>query len=151
MEDPENTTLYEFYYDYLDPVSFDENELKANKYSIVIAVWIGLAAFSVFLFLILLYMSRTDSPAANVTARRTGLARLNRTEEDNGENPGRSMPRLTCLGHTGRKCAIELQIMASEVTFSPQASKSDSSPAKYDSSLLIIRKTDKISHKKREF
>ncbi|XP_056415471.1 melanocortin-2 receptor accessory protein [Hyla sarda] len=59
-----NDTLYEFYYDYLDPVSFDESELKANKYSIVIAVWIGLAAFSVFLFLILLYMSRTDSPGA---------------------------------------------------------------------------------------
>lgn len=63
--DAANGTLYEFYYDYLDPVSFDESELKANKYSIVIAVWIGLAAFSVFLFLILLYMSRTDIPRAS--------------------------------------------------------------------------------------
>ncbi|XP_040279126.1 melanocortin-2 receptor accessory protein [Bufo bufo] len=87
MVDVANGTLYEFYYDYLDPVSFDENELKANKYSIVIAVWIGLAAFSVFLFLILLYMSRTDSPGANFTARRNHLARVQETREASGENP----------------------------------------------------------------
>ncbi|XP_066455168.1 melanocortin-2 receptor accessory protein [Eleutherodactylus coqui] len=66
-EDAANDTLYEFYYDYLDPVAFDESELKANKYSIVIAVWIGLAAFSLFLFLILLYMSRTEYPGAKRT------------------------------------------------------------------------------------
>uniref|UniRef100_A0A452ITK6 Melanocortin 2 receptor accessory protein n=1 Tax=Gopherus agassizii TaxID=38772 RepID=A0A452ITK6_9SAUR len=52
---------YEYYWDYLDPVPVDERKLKANKYSIVIAFWVGLAAFVVFLFLILLYMSRSGS------------------------------------------------------------------------------------------
>ncbi|XP_069616944.1 melanocortin-2 receptor accessory protein [Ranitomeya imitator] len=85
--DAANHTEYEYYYDYLDPVSFDESELKANKYSIVIAVWIGLAAFSVFLFLILLYMSRTDSPEANFTARRNQLLHLNGNPEATEENP----------------------------------------------------------------
>ncbi|XP_069801890.1 melanocortin-2 receptor accessory protein [Dendropsophus ebraccatus] len=85
--DTANETVYEFYYDYLEPITFDESELKANKYSIVIAVWIGLAAFSVFLFLILLYMSRTDSPGANLTARRSQLAHTNGSLEGAGENP----------------------------------------------------------------
>ncbi|KAM3934666.1 melanocortin-2 receptor accessory protein [Leptodactylus fuscus] len=85
--DEANATLYEFYYDYVDPVSFDESELKANKYSIVIAVWVGLIAFSVFLFLILLYMSRTDSPGASFTARRNHLARVTGTQEATRENP----------------------------------------------------------------
>ncbi|CAM4417979.1 unnamed protein product [Lepidochelys olivacea] len=52
---------YEYYWDYLDPVPVDERKLKANKYSIVIAFWVGLAAFVGFLFLILLYMSRSGS------------------------------------------------------------------------------------------
>uniref|UniRef100_A0A452ITL1 Melanocortin 2 receptor accessory protein n=1 Tax=Gopherus agassizii TaxID=38772 RepID=A0A452ITL1_9SAUR len=56
---------YEYYWDYLDPVPVDERKLKANKYSIVIAFWVGLAAFVVFLFLILLYMSRSGSTPVN--------------------------------------------------------------------------------------
>ncbi|KAM4047237.1 melanocortin-2 receptor accessory protein [Anomaloglossus baeobatrachus] len=85
--DAANGTFYEYFYDYLDPISFDESELKANKYSIVIAVWIGLVAFSVFLFLILLNMSRTDSPGANVTGRRNHLSRLNGNPGAIDENP----------------------------------------------------------------
>ncbi|XP_006126120.2 melanocortin-2 receptor accessory protein [Pelodiscus sinensis] len=60
---------YEYYWDYLDPVPIDERKLKANKYSIVIAFWVGLAAFVLFLFLILLYMSRSGStPVKQVPA-----------------------------------------------------------------------------------
>ncbi|XP_024070361.1 melanocortin-2 receptor accessory protein-like [Terrapene carolina triunguis] len=60
---------YEYYWDYLDPVPVDERKLKANKYSIVIAFWVGIAAFVVFLFLILLYMSRSGStPVKQVLA-----------------------------------------------------------------------------------
>ncbi|XP_075053264.1 melanocortin-2 receptor accessory protein [Mixophyes fleayi] len=71
--DTNYTLTYEYYFDYVEPVSFDESELKANKYSIVIALWVGLAAFAVFLFLILLYMSRTDSARTRYTARRNRL------------------------------------------------------------------------------
>uniref|UniRef100_W5MS40 Melanocortin 2 receptor accessory protein n=1 Tax=Lepisosteus oculatus TaxID=7918 RepID=W5MS40_LEPOC len=55
-----NTSFYvwEYYYDYLDPVIVDEKQLKFNKYSIVIVFWIGLAAFVVFLGLILMHMAR---------------------------------------------------------------------------------------------
>ncbi|XP_069886667.1 melanocortin-2 receptor accessory protein [Dipodomys merriami] len=49
--------IYEYYLDYLDLIPVDEKKLKANKYSIVIAFWVSLAAFVVLLFLILLYMS----------------------------------------------------------------------------------------------
>ncbi|EQB78513.1 melanocortin-2 receptor accessory protein [Camelus ferus] len=48
---------YEYYMDYLDLIPVDEKKLKANKHSIVIAFWVSLAAFVLFLFLILLYMS----------------------------------------------------------------------------------------------
>ncbi|XP_072254277.1 melanocortin-2 receptor accessory protein [Pyxicephalus adspersus] len=84
MENLENrtdayTVMYE-YYDYVDPVTFDESELKANKYSIVIAVWVGLAAFAVFLFLCLLYISRTDLPRPK--SRRNHLQSPNEHLED---------------------------------------------------------------------
>uniref|UniRef100_A0A8V0YD83 Melanocortin 2 receptor accessory protein n=1 Tax=Gallus gallus TaxID=9031 RepID=A0A8V0YD83_CHICK len=52
---------YEYYWDYIDPIPVDGRKLKVNKYSIVIAFWVGLAAFVMFLFLILLYMSRSGS------------------------------------------------------------------------------------------
>uniref|UniRef100_A0A8D0F4E4 Melanocortin-2 receptor accessory protein n=1 Tax=Strix occidentalis caurina TaxID=311401 RepID=A0A8D0F4E4_STROC len=52
---------YEYYWDYIDPIAVDGSKLKVNKYSIVIAFWVGLAAFVTFLFLILLYMSRSGS------------------------------------------------------------------------------------------
>ncbi|XP_059576668.1 melanocortin-2 receptor accessory protein isoform X1 [Alligator mississippiensis] len=52
---------YEYYWDYFDPFPVDGRMLKVHKYSIVIAFWVGLAAFLMFLFLILLYMSRSGS------------------------------------------------------------------------------------------
>uniref|UniRef100_A0A3B3QK04 Melanocortin 2 receptor accessory protein n=1 Tax=Paramormyrops kingsleyae TaxID=1676925 RepID=A0A3B3QK04_9TELE len=54
---------YEYYYDYLDPIIVDEKNLKFNKYSIVIIFWTGMAAFVVFLFLVLMYLSRSGSQA----------------------------------------------------------------------------------------
>ncbi|XP_012301938.2 melanocortin-2 receptor accessory protein isoform X2 [Aotus nancymaae] len=53
---------YEYYLDYLDLIPVDEKKLKAHKYSIVIALWVSLAAFVMLLFLILLYMSWSGSP-----------------------------------------------------------------------------------------
>ncbi|XP_059954758.1 LOW QUALITY PROTEIN: melanocortin-2 receptor accessory protein [Mesoplodon densirostris] len=53
---------YEYYLDYLDLIPVDEKKLKANKHSIVIAFWVSLAAFVVFLFLLLLSMSWPASP-----------------------------------------------------------------------------------------
>ncbi|XP_077198664.1 melanocortin-2 receptor accessory protein [Paroedura picta] len=50
---------YEYYVGYLDLASVDATKLKAHRYSIVIAFWIGLAAFVAFLFFILFYISRT--------------------------------------------------------------------------------------------
>uniref|UniRef100_M3ZYI1 Melanocortin 2 receptor accessory protein n=1 Tax=Xiphophorus maculatus TaxID=8083 RepID=M3ZYI1_XIPMA len=48
---------WEYYLDYLDPVFVDESQLKYHKYSIVIILWVSLAAFVGFLFLILNLMS----------------------------------------------------------------------------------------------
>ncbi|XP_059778248.1 LOW QUALITY PROTEIN: melanocortin-2 receptor accessory protein [Balaenoptera ricei] len=53
---------YEYYLDYLDLIPVDENKLKANKHSIVIAFWVSLAAFVVLLLLLLLSMSWSASP-----------------------------------------------------------------------------------------
>ncbi|XP_077336116.1 melanocortin-2 receptor accessory protein isoform X2 [Lithobates pipiens] len=85
------TVTYEYYFDYVDPVSFDESQLKANKYSIVIAVWVGLAAFSVFLFLCLLYISRTDLPRSKYTSRRKHLQSTNEHLEDPEEKAAQLM------------------------------------------------------------
>ncbi|KAK6455947.1 melanocortin-2 receptor accessory protein isoform X1 [Huso huso] len=52
---------YEYYYDYLDPVAVDERQLKANKYSIVIAFWVGLSAFVGFILLMLMHISRSST------------------------------------------------------------------------------------------
>ncbi|XP_075289069.1 melanocortin-2 receptor accessory protein [Opisthocomus hoazin] len=74
---------YEYYWDYIDPIPVDGSKLKVNKYSIVIAFWVGLAAFVTFLFLILLYMSRSGStPVKQVIVG-------NQIEEtsSNGEQP----------------------------------------------------------------
>ncbi|OCT93832.1 melanocortin-2 receptor accessory protein 2A [Xenopus laevis] len=76
---------YEDYYDYEDFASFDESDPKANKYSIVIALWVGLAVFVVFLFLILLYMSRTVARSKN-TARRKRKHMEQPKEREHGEN-----------------------------------------------------------------
>ncbi|XP_054126488.1 melanocortin-2 receptor accessory protein [Melozone crissalis] len=56
---------YEYYWDYIDPIPVDGSKLKVNKYSIVIAFWVGLAAFVMFLFLVLLCMSCSGSTPAN--------------------------------------------------------------------------------------
>ncbi|XP_068122201.1 melanocortin-2 receptor accessory protein [Hyperolius riggenbachi] len=90
MENSENKSrnyivAYEEYLDYVDPVSFDESELKANKYSIVIALWVGLVAFAVFLFLSLLYISRTDVARPKSTARRNRLQVAADSVEDPAE------------------------------------------------------------------
>ncbi|KAM5182044.1 melanocortin-2 receptor accessory protein [Mantella aurantiaca] len=76
------TITYEYYFDYVDPVSFDESQLKVNKYSIVIAVWVGLTAFAAFLFLCLLLISRTDLPRSKYTTRRKRLQSQNEHLED---------------------------------------------------------------------
>ncbi|XP_040194804.1 melanocortin-2 receptor accessory protein [Rana temporaria] len=85
------TVTYEYYFDYVDPVSFDESQLKANKYSIVIAVWVGLAAFSLFLFLCLLYISRTDLPRSKYTSRKKNLQSTNEHLEDAEEKAAQLM------------------------------------------------------------
>ncbi|XP_028612246.1 melanocortin-2 receptor accessory protein [Grammomys surdaster] len=54
-------TSFEYYLDYIDLIPVDEKKLKANKHSIVIALWLSLATFVVLLFLILLYMSWSGS------------------------------------------------------------------------------------------
>uniref|UniRef100_A0A4W4HMR8 Uncharacterized protein n=1 Tax=Electrophorus electricus TaxID=8005 RepID=A0A4W4HMR8_ELEEL len=36
---------YEYYYDYMDPVTVDASKLRYNRYSIVIIFWITMAAF----------------------------------------------------------------------------------------------------------
>nr|XP_034970674.1 melanocortin-2 receptor accessory protein [Zootoca vivipara] len=61
---------FEYYMDYLDLLPVDAGKLKANRYSIVIALWIGLASFVAFLFLILFYISRSGStPVKKVSNR----------------------------------------------------------------------------------
>ncbi|XP_068570732.1 melanocortin-2 receptor accessory protein [Cebidichthys violaceus] len=61
MENSTSTVVWEYYYDYLDPVIVDESKLKYNKYLIVIIFWIILAAFVGFLFLSLNLMSHSGN------------------------------------------------------------------------------------------
>ncbi|XP_030325142.1 melanocortin-2 receptor accessory protein [Calypte anna] len=74
---------YEYYWDYIDPIPVDGSKLEVNKYSIVIAFWVGLAAFVTFLFLILLYMSHPRSTPVKVKFRKL-LGRRLREEEAGG-------------------------------------------------------------------
>uniref|UniRef100_A0A8C0EGN9 Melanocortin 2 receptor accessory protein n=1 Tax=Bubo bubo TaxID=30461 RepID=A0A8C0EGN9_BUBBB len=69
---------YEYYWDYIDPIPVDGSKLKVNKYSIVIAFWVGLAAFVTFLFLILLYMSRSGSTPVNSQSNSVSLDQIKR-------------------------------------------------------------------------
>ncbi|XP_061483809.1 melanocortin-2 receptor accessory protein isoform X3 [Rhineura floridana] len=63
---------WEYYLDYIDPLPVDAKNLKANRYSIVIAFWIGLASFVAFLFLILFYISRSGStPMKNFAPKKS--------------------------------------------------------------------------------
>ncbi|XP_014108966.1 PREDICTED: melanocortin-2 receptor accessory protein [Pseudopodoces humilis] len=66
---------YEYYWDYIDPIPVDGSKLKVNKYSIVIAFWVGLAAFVTFLFLILLGMSCSGSTPNTAVNGRAGSGR----------------------------------------------------------------------------
>ncbi|EPQ04263.1 Melanocortin-2 receptor accessory protein [Myotis brandtii] len=59
---------YEYYLDYLDLLPVDEKQLRAHKYSVVIAFWVSLAAFVVLLFLVLLSMSRWAPSASSAPA-----------------------------------------------------------------------------------
>ncbi|XP_076137813.1 melanocortin-2 receptor accessory protein [Alosa pseudoharengus] len=52
---------YEYYYDYIDPIPVNASTLKYNKYSIVILMWITVAAFIGTFFFVLSYMSRYDN------------------------------------------------------------------------------------------
>ncbi|XP_059838327.1 melanocortin-2 receptor accessory protein 2-like isoform X2 [Hypanus sabinus] len=47
------------YYDY-EPVSFEG--LKAHRYSIVIGFWVGLAVFVLFMFFVLMLLTKTGAP-----------------------------------------------------------------------------------------
>ncbi|XP_006892193.1 PREDICTED: melanocortin-2 receptor accessory protein 2 [Elephantulus edwardii] len=52
------TWEYEYYE--IGPVSFEG--LKANKYSIVIGFWVGLAVFVIFMFFVLTLLTKTGAP-----------------------------------------------------------------------------------------
>uniref|UniRef100_A0A3Q3X6D6 Melanocortin 2 receptor accessory protein n=1 Tax=Mola mola TaxID=94237 RepID=A0A3Q3X6D6_MOLML len=69
MENSTNTVAYEweYYYDYVDPVTVDESKLKYNKYLMVIIFWIILAAFVGLLFLTLNLMSHSGSLPTRAT------------------------------------------------------------------------------------
>ncbi|KTF90106.1 hypothetical protein cypCar_00016552 [Cyprinus carpio] len=54
---------YEWHYEYYDdeePVSFEG--LRANRYSIVIGFWVGLAVFVIFMFFVLTLLTKTGAP-----------------------------------------------------------------------------------------
>uniref|UniRef100_A0A8C6U689 Melanocortin-2 receptor accessory protein 2 n=1 Tax=Neogobius melanostomus TaxID=47308 RepID=A0A8C6U689_9GOBI len=48
------------YYDDEEPVSFEG--LKAHRYSIVIGFWVGLAVFVIFMFFVLMLLTKTGAP-----------------------------------------------------------------------------------------
>lgn len=84
---------YEYYWDYIDPIPVDGRKLKVNKYSIVIAFWVGLAAFVMFLFLILLYMSRSGSnPVKQVVVRNRVEESSSNSEQPHGDNLSSPFP-----------------------------------------------------------
>ncbi|XP_040440851.1 melanocortin-2 receptor accessory protein [Falco naumanni] len=88
---------YEYYWDYIDPIPVDGSKLKVNKYSIVIAFWVGLAAFVTFLFLILLYMSRSGSTPVKATLRLLPLMKV--------------LNRIGCLRSPARKSHSQRQVI----------------------------------------
>ncbi|XP_076832064.1 melanocortin-2 receptor accessory protein [Brachyhypopomus gauderio] len=53
--------IYEYYYDYVDPVTVDASKLRYNRYSIVIIFWITMIAFIGLFALILSSISRTGN------------------------------------------------------------------------------------------
>uniref|UniRef100_A0A8C9F3C6 Melanocortin 2 receptor accessory protein n=1 Tax=Pavo cristatus TaxID=9049 RepID=A0A8C9F3C6_PAVCR len=90
---------YEYYWDYIDPIPVDGRKLKVNKYSIVIAFWVGLAAFVMFLFLILLYMSRSGSnPVKQVVVRNRVEESSSSSGQPHCDNPSSPFPDLVAPG-----------------------------------------------------
>ncbi|XP_003202975.1 melanocortin-2 receptor accessory protein [Centrocercus urophasianus] len=90
---------YEYYWDYIDPIPVDGRKLKVNKYSIVIAFWVGLAAFVMFLFLILLYMSRSGSnPVKQVVVRNRVEESSSNSEQPHCDNLSSPFPDLVAPG-----------------------------------------------------
>ncbi|XP_048396130.1 melanocortin-2 receptor accessory protein 2-like [Stegostoma tigrinum] len=83
-----NGQIYEYEYEYYElDISFEG--LKANKYSIVIAFWVGLAVFMIFLFIILMLLSRSGSSPAQVDNLRKKSAKKVKKNDDRqvrGEN-----------------------------------------------------------------
>ncbi|GCC30465.1 hypothetical protein chiPu_0008916 [Chiloscyllium punctatum] len=75
-----NGQIYEYEYEYYElDISFEG--LKANKYSIVIAFWVGLAVFMIFLFIILMLMSRSgSSPAQNDNLQKKSTKKVKRND-----------------------------------------------------------------------
>ncbi|XP_026138639.1 melanocortin-2 receptor accessory protein [Carassius auratus] len=64
---------YEYYYDYIDPVSVNASALKYNRYSVVIIFWIILAAFIGFFFLILSLISHSRQLPRGPRVQKSGL------------------------------------------------------------------------------
>ncbi|XP_051748164.1 melanocortin-2 receptor accessory protein 2B [Ctenopharyngodon idella] len=59
---------YEWHYEYYDdeePVSFEG--LRANRYSIVIGFWVGLAVFVIFMFFVLTLITKTGAPHPEIS------------------------------------------------------------------------------------
>ncbi|XP_043557531.1 melanocortin-2 receptor accessory protein 2-like [Chiloscyllium plagiosum] len=75
-----NGQIYEYEYEYYElDISFEG--LKANKYSIVIAFWVGLAVFMIFLFIILMLMSRSgSSPAQTDNLQKKSTKKVKRND-----------------------------------------------------------------------
>uniref|UniRef100_A0A672K171 Melanocortin 2 receptor accessory protein 2b n=1 Tax=Sinocyclocheilus grahami TaxID=75366 RepID=A0A672K171_SINGR len=66
---------YEWHYEYYDdeePVSFEG--LRANRYSIVIGFWVGLAVFVIFMFFVLMLLTKTGAPIPDPSEKHHGLA-----------------------------------------------------------------------------
>ncbi|XP_067848468.1 melanocortin-2 receptor accessory protein 2-like [Heptranchias perlo] len=95
-----NGQTYEYEYEYYElDVSFDG--LKANKYSIVIAFWVGLAVFMIFLFIILMLMSRSGSTPAQIdSSQRKSAKKFNKNN------------RGQVQGEDVSNCAISSQLPA---------------------------------------
>ncbi|XP_007901741.2 melanocortin-2 receptor accessory protein 2B [Callorhinchus milii] len=69
------------YYEYEYDVSFEG--LQVNKYSIVIAFWVGLAVFMIFLFIILMIMSRSGfAQVQSNSSRRTSAGKHNKQVQE---------------------------------------------------------------------
>uniref|UniRef100_A0A803W5M1 Melanocortin 2 receptor accessory protein n=1 Tax=Ficedula albicollis TaxID=59894 RepID=A0A803W5M1_FICAL len=89
---------YEYYWDYIDPIPVDGSKLEVNKYSIVIAFWVGLAAFVTFLFLILLCMSCSGSTPHPISVWK----------------PRVSFPMIILI-HSPNKCTLTSLVKAGEL------------------------------------